>query len=236
MDMYLPEWANAADVSGQFVTNRDGDMEHRYHGGFWFRSDNSPIDVGRIMDQAAELVVYERADGLVGVHAGEYVEPDIRLTRDSIISLQYDANTRDTTNVLAVRGRFTNTALNYATSDAAIWGNPYIGEDTERSKTLNNQAVQSHNHVQRLQKITAIRANAPRVSILAHYEAAKNVPYRRFVKVHVPPKMTEAIVEITSSPKLSLRNLTIEFSGIVVPDSLYDFDAETEEGARQLCQ
>ncbi len=59
------------------------------------------------------------------------------------------------------------------------------------------------------------------------------MPYRRFIRVHIPPKLDEAVIEITSSPKLSLRNLTIEFSGIVIPEDiadLYGFDAAIEEG------
>ncbi len=229
-DMYLPDWAHAADVCDQIVTNRSGGSENRYHGGLWFRAENDPVEVGRTMDQAAELVVFERPDGLIGVHAGEFIEPDIRFVREDIISFQLDGNTRDSATVLAVRGRYTDVNADYNTADAAIYGNPYVGEDTERTKTLDNSAIQSHNHVQRLQKITYTRANAPRVSILAHYEPAKNVPYRRFVRVHLPPKMNEIVVELTATPKLSLRNMTIEFSGIIVPSSLYAFNAAVEEG------
>lgn len=231
-DMYLPEWSAAATVCDQNVTNRTGGTEKRYHGGFWFRAENDPVEVGRVMDQAAELVVYERPDGLVGVHAGQFVAPDIRLTAADIISVQLDGNTRQAGTVLAVRGRYVRTDRDYNAADAAIYGNPYLpDEDTERTKTVDNEAVQSHNHVSRLQKIAYIRANAPRVSVVAHYEPAENVPYRRFVKVHVPPKLDEVIVEITDVPTISLRNMTVAFSGIVVPAGLYDFNAATEEGA-----
>lgn len=230
-DIYLPDFSHAANICDQIVVNRDGDNEPRYYGGFWFRANNDPTEVGRIIDQAAELVVFERPDGLVGVHAGEFVEPDITLTRYDVISFQLDGNTRDTSNVLAVRGRYVRLDLDYNLSDAAIYGDPYVaGDDTERTKTIENNAVQSHNHVQRLQKIAFIRANAPRVAIKAHYEPAENVPYRRFVRVNIPPKLDNVIIEITETPKLSLRNLTIDFSGIVVPATLYDFVAASEEG------
>lgn len=230
-NVYLPDWQNAANVCDENVTNRDGETEKRYHGGFWFRANNDPVEVGRIMDQAAELVVYERPDGLVGVHAGEYVAPDITLTADDVTSFTLDANTRDTSNVLAVRGRFVRLDLDYNQSDAAIYGDPYVdGDDTERTKTIDNQAIQSHNHVQRLQKIAYIRANAPRVSIVAQYEAAENVPYRRFVRVNIPPKLDNVIVEITETPRISLRTLEISFSGIIVPANLYVFNAAVEEG------
>ncbi|MDW5315021.1 hypothetical protein [Rhizobium sp. PL01] len=230
-DMYLPDFAHAADVCDQTVINRDGGSEARYYGGFWFRAGNDPTEVGRIMDQAAELVIYERPDGLVGCHAGEFVEPDITLTLNDVISFQLDGNTRDTSNVLAVLGRYVRLDLDYNLADAAIYGDPYAdGDNTERTKTIDNNAVQSHNHVQRLQKIAFIRANAPRVSIKAHYEPAENVPYRRFVRVNIPPKLDSVIVEITETPKLSLRNLTIDFAGIIVPADLYGFDAPTEEG------
>jgi hypothetical protein len=192
-DLYLPEWSHAADVCDGSVTNRDGGSEPRYHGGIWFRANNNQVDVGRLLDQAAELVVYERPDGLVGVHAGEFVEPDIRITEDDIHRLTFKANRSEAATVLAVRGRFVDPESRYNTVDAAIWGDPYVGEDTERTRTLDNQVIERHNHAQRLQ-------------------------------------LDEAIVEITSTPTFSFRNLTVEFSGIVVPEDLYAFDAATEEG------
>lgn len=228
--LYLPDWAHAADVGDQVVTNRSGGSEPRYHGGMWFRANNDPVQVGRLMDQAADMVIYERADGKVGVHAGEFVTPDIRLTASDIVSLSYDPNKRKSSAVLAVRGRYTDPAKGYNTADAAIYGDPYPSDD-ERTKTVENQAVQRHNHIARLQKLAYTRANAPRVRIVAHFEQARQVPYRRFVKVHLPPKLTEAVIEITGRPTLSLRNLTYEFEGIVVPPTLYAFNAATEEGA-----
>lgn len=229
-DMYDPDWANAAAVADEIVTNRSGDDEPRYHGGMWFRANNDPVQVGRLMDQAAEMVIYERADGRVGVHAGKYVEPDVRLTADDLLSVRFDPNRRRSTNVLAVRGRYTDTEKGYNTADAAIYGIPYPTDD-ERTKTVDNQLVQRHNHVARLQKIAYLRANAERVTFVAHYERAKKVPYRRFIRVHYPPRLTETVIEITGRPTLSLRNLTYEFEGIVIPgNALYLFDAMTEEG------
>lgn len=227
--MYLPDWAAAAEICDETVMNRDGESQPRYHGGFWFRAENDPVPIGRIMDQAAELVVYERPDGKVGVHPGRMVEPDIRLTSTDIISVNYDPNKSKGTTVLAVRGRYTSPEKGFNTTDAAIFGLPYPSDD-ERTKTVENQAVQRHNHIARLQKLAKVRANAPRVTVRAHYQAAKNVPYRRFVRVHMPPKLNESIVEIVGKPKLSLRSLTVEFEGIVVPLDLYAFDAATEEG------
>lgn len=134
--------------------------------------------------------------------------------------------------MLAVRGRFVDRAHDYVTMDAAIYGNPYQADDeSERTKTLENAAIQSHNHSQRLQKITFTRANAQKVSLLVRYdESTENIPYRRFVVVHYPPKMEEAVIEITSTPRVSLRNMTVEFAGIIVPRSLYGFVAALEEG------
>lgn len=133
--------------------------------------------------------------------------------------------------MLAVRGRFTDTANDFVRTDAAIFGNPYLADDdTERTKTFDNPAIQSHNHCQRKQKIGKIRANAARVSGVAHYEAAEELPYQRFIIVHYPPKLEETVIEITETPKVSLRNMTIEFSGIVVPRDLFSFAAVFEEG------
>lgn len=233
--MYLPDWANAADVCDENVTNRTGGTEKRYHGGMWFRANNDQVEVGRILDEAAEMVVYERADGKIGVHAGEYVAPDITLDAASIYSIRVDKNKRRASTVLAVRGRWANPSNDYNSEDAAIYGDPYgvVDDSTERTKTFDNQAIQSHNHCQRKQKLTYIRANARRVSIVADYTAGdlRNVPYRRFVTVHYPSRgLVNATVEITSSVTIDLRNMRLSFSGIIVSSTLYSFNAATEEG------
>lgn len=230
-DMYLPDWINAANVCDQIVTNRSGGNEYRYVGGMWFRANSDPIEVGRTLDQAAEMVVYERADGTIGVHAGEYVAPTKLFDRSNITSFGLNANVDPATSVLAVRGRFTDPSDLYNTNDAAIYGNPYVGEDTERTATVENVAVQSHNHMQRMQKLAYIRRNAPRVSITAHYDVDNDPSYDRFVRVQYSPKLSDAIVEITSKVTISLSNMTVTFSGIVVPAELYAFNALTEEGA-----
>lgn len=231
--MHMPDWIIAANVCDEPVTNRDGATEPRYHGGLWFRTNNDPVEVGRILDEAGELVVFERADGKIGVHAGHFVEPDITLTQDHIFAIRVDKNKRKSSTVLAVRGRYVNTANHYATEDAAIYGDPY-GEvdETERTKTFDNAVIQSHNHCQRKQKLTYIRANARKVTITANYSDAKNCAYRRFIRVHYPSRgLANAVVEITSTVSLDLRNMRVSFSGIVVPEGLYDFNAATEEGS-----
>lgn len=233
-DMILEEWAAAADVCDQTVLNRTAEEEPRYHGGLWFRYDSDQVEIGQLLDEAGEMVLYEGPDGRIGVHPGEMVEPDVRITADEIVALKYDANKSAARTVLAVRGRFTDPGKVYNTVDAAIHGDPYTGDDTQRTVTIDNQAVQSHNHMARLQKLKFIRANAPRVSITMHHDVtgpARNVRYRRWVTVHYPSRdMEEATVEIIGRPKLSPQDLTYTFDGIIVPADLYDFDAAEEEG------
>lgn len=231
-DMYMPDWIAAANVCDQFVTNRSGGSERRYHGGLAFFANSDPIEVGRILDEAGELVVYERGNGLIGVHPGSYSAPTITLTKRDIISFNQDTNSNPATTVVAVRGRYENTANNYATEDAATYGDPY-SDDAERTVTLSNAAIQSHNHCQRLQKIKYIRRNAQRVSIVANYDAAEGVTDQRFIRVQYGPRLADAVVEITSKPVISLANMTVSFGGIILPtgvSDLYVFNAATEEG------
>ena len=231
-DMYLPDWIAAANVCDQFVTNRTGGSERRYHGGLAFFANSDPIEVGRILDEAGELVVYERGDGLIGVHPGSYSAPTITLTKRDILSFNQDTNSNPSTTVVAVRGRYENTANNYATEDAATYGDPY-SDDAERTVTLSNAAIQSHNHCQRLQKIKYIRRNAQRVSIVANYDAAEGVTDQRFIRIQYGPRLADAVIEITSKPVISLANMTVSFGGIILPtgvSDLYAFNAATEEG------
>lgn len=233
-DMYLPDWADAADVCDEVVTNKAAASESRYIGGLWYYHSADPVEIGRTIDQAADLVVYSRTDGLIGVHGGTFVTPDIRITEVDILEFTYAANRSVASTVLAVRGRYTDPANAYNTVDAAIYGDPYTGDETQRTKTVDNPAVQSHNHMQRLQKLAFIRANAPRVSLAIPYLAestSRLVAQRRFVTVHYPARgLDEAVVEIIGRPRLSLSTLKISFEAIVVSAALYDFDAATEEG------
>lgn len=231
--MHMPDWMAAANVCDEIVVNRDGGNERRYHGGLWFKANSDQIEVGRILDEAGEMVVYERADGKIGVHAGTLVAPDITLDQNSIFAIRVDKNKRKSSTVLAVRGRYVNPDNHYVTEDAAIYGDPY-GEvdETERTATFDNSAVQSHNHCQRKQKLKYIRANARKVSITADYHEARNCAYRRFIRVHYPSRgLVNALIEITSTVSLDLRNMRVSFSGIIVPEDLYAFNAATEEGS-----
>jgi hypothetical protein len=230
--IYLADWEHAADVCDEVVLNRLGGSEPRYHGGFWFRYEDDPVQIGLTLDEAGELVIYERGDGTVGVHAGEFTEPDVRITIDDIISCRYDANARVSSSVLAVRGRWTDPDMVFNTVDAAIYGDPYVGDATQRSKTVDNVMVQRHNHIQRMQKLAFTRSNAPRFgAVVAFSDASSAIPYRRFVRVHYPERgMDEAVVEITQRPRLNLADMTVSFEGIVVPEALYAFEADVEEG------
>ncbi len=238
-EAHLPEWAHAADVCDEEVINKAGDPEPRYHGGLDFFAADDPVEIGRKLDQAADLVVYDRPDGTIGVHAGEMVTPDIRLTDVEISSFEYDANRSDATTVVAIRGRFIDPDAVYAKVDAAIYGDAYAGEGP-RTATIDNEAVESHNHIQRLQALKFIRANAPRVKITVPFDGAsptRNVTARRFVTVHRPTRgLDEAIVEIVERPRLDLSpdSFALIFEGIVVPATLYAFDAATEEGDYSL--
>ena len=129
-----------------------------------------------------------------------------------------------------------NPAKDYIAEDAAIFGSPYgvVDDSTERTRTFENSAIQSHNHCARKQKLTYIRSNARRISVVADYTAdnLRLLSARRFVRVHYPERgLVEATVEITSSVQIDLRNMRVSLSGIIVPATLYAFNAATEEGA-----
>lgn len=230
-DIYAPDWAHAADVADQQVLDRNGSPLARYHGGYWFTAANDPVAIGKIFSEATDNLVYERSDGRIGVHAGEYVEPDVRLTTADLKSVYVDFNDRVTSQILAVRGRYTEPTKGFATVDAGIYGDPYE-DSTERTKTVANPAVQHNNHSARLQVLAYERSRAPRVKIVAHYEPARRIPYQRFFKVHCPEEgLDEAVIELSGRPKLSLRQLHYEIEGVVWSRNFYDFDAAQQEGA-----
>ncbi|KZK76477.1 hypothetical protein PsW64_05206 [Pseudovibrio sp. W64] len=227
----LESWANAAAVADEQVTNFQGDQEPRYHGGFSGRENNDPTEVARLIDEAGELLLYVDLQGKVAVHAGEWVEPDIHLKTADIKEVTFLSNRNPNSNVKSVRGLWTNPELNYTEDDAVIWGDPYVDENDPRSRTVDNECIQSHNHMRRKQKLKYIRATAPRVRIVCDYFASENLPFRRFIKITEPPHLVDAYLELIGTPILDLNNFTHQFEAIVVPKSLYDFEPE-EEGEK----
>ena len=230
-DMNLESWKRCADVCDSLVTNRNGDEENRYYGGLWARYENDPVDVGRLIDEAGEMVLYETEDGKVAVHPGEWVEPDIHLTEKDISNWSYDANLDPSKTVLAVRGRWIDPSQDYNEVDAAIYGNPYASDNDERTVTKQNVVVQSHNHIWRMQALQMMRKNAPKVSFSCDYFAARGLPQRRFIKVTKEPYVNEAYVEILGRPTLQLKGgLKYSVEGIVVPKTMYDESTYLPEG------
>ncbi|KZL04535.1 hypothetical protein PsAD2_04618 [Pseudovibrio axinellae] len=230
-DFDLDSWSRAADCCGELVTNRSGELEPRYFGGIFGNFDMDPVTVQKYMAGAAELVLFETGEGKLAVHAGEWIEPDIHIQTKDIIAFSYEANLNPASRMESVRGRWTNPETGFATEDAAIFGNTNIFDGDARSETLDNPIIQRHNHCQRLQKIYYTRKRAAFVTLTVDYFAAQGLMQSRFVKVTHKPYMDGGYIEITGRPKLILRPyLRYEISGRHVPDTLFDFDAASEEG------
>ncbi|WP_057462206.1 hypothetical protein [Pseudovibrio sp. POLY-S9] len=224
----LESWAHAADVCDQQVENIKGEMEPRYHGGFRGRENNDPTQIGRMIDEAGELLLYTNADGEVAVHAGEWAEPDIHLKTDDIVDIEFLPNRNAASSVKSVRGLWVNPELHYVEDDAVIEGDPYVQEDDPRSRTVDNDCVQRHNHMRRLQALKAIRVNAPRVRVKCDYFASQNVPLRRFIKISDPPHLVDAYLELDGTPTLDLTTFQHVFEALVIPRDPFAYKPEDE--------
>ncbi len=227
----MDTFRHAADVCDRRVKNINGNWEPLYHGGLYARENNDPTVIGRMIDEAAEMVLYTDADGRIAVHAGEWVEPDIHLTTKNIIGIEFQANRSPSTNVKTVRGLWINPDLDYNEDDAVIYGEPYVSDGDPRSKTIDNACVQRHNHIRRMMKLAYIRARAPRVKISCDYFATEQLPFRRFIKVTDRPHLVDSYLELIGTPTFDLSTFTHQFEAIVVPHNLYEFDP-SEEGEK----
>lgn len=237
-EMIMSDWIRAADVCDQTIINRDDQEEPRYWGGHTWKHEakgTDPVSIGMKIAEAGDMVLYNDGDGKVGVHPGEMVLPTVRVTEEDIVDFSYDINQSPSNTVLGVRGRYIEPRNSWLYTDAAIVGDPYVGGDdsSQRTSTVDNEVIQSHNHIQRIQKLRFIRENAPTVSVkVAFRDEVADILFSRFVRVHLPPQLDEAIVELDGGASLNLSpdDFSISFSGMVVPENLYDFDAATEEG------
>ncbi len=228
----LAAWRHAAIVGDRTARSKNGKMEPLYHGGFWGRESNDPSDVKREIAEAADLLVYTNAEGRISVHPGEWVEPDLHIRGEACRSVRFISNRDKANTVRAVRGKWINPELDFNEDDAVIWGDPDVQEGDASSDTVDNECIQRHNHIRRIQKLRYIRKNAQRVKIVCDYFESEDLPYKRFIKITKQPQLDGAYVEIIGQPVFNFHDFVHEFEGIVVPSSMYDFspDDEGEKG------
>lgn len=98
---------------GEPVPLRAGGTEARYRIGGTYSLDDAPKDVAAMMLAACDGQVYQTPEGKVGILGGAWSEPDVTITQDDILSIEFEDGFDPFTDFNVLKGSFLSPAHDY---------------------------------------------------------------------------------------------------------------------------
>lgn len=150
----LAALAVAADIADEELVTRDGSVIGRYHGGLTYEFTQEPKDIIARFLNAMLGRIYYTAAGKIGIAAGRFETPAIRIEDRHIISYEL----RDTSGPLKISNeiivKYTNTAASHTEGTARHWRDEARISDSGqvRTQTVDAYEAATHNHARRIAK------------------------------------------------------------------------------------
>lgn len=144
----------AADTADEELTTRSGSVIGRYHGALTYEFSAEPKDIITRFLNAMMGRIYYTAAGKIGISAGRFREPTVRIPDSHIISYEL----RDTSGPLKVSNeivvKYTNTEASHTEGTARHWRDEARISETGQvlTKTIDAYEAQTHNHARRIAK------------------------------------------------------------------------------------
>ncbi|ODN69559.1 hypothetical protein [Methylobrevis pamukkalensis] len=202
--MYLPDFAASADVDDRPELGWNGLSQARWRcGGRYDLGDLPRKEVLGGILRAADLWLYQRPDGTIGVKPGDWEEPDLVIgdDDDDIIALRRESFDRDRDGAEILRATFTSRDHSFSTVDAAAWpdaADPVALSD--RAKKYELPWVQRHRQARLLSQIEFDRMNAGRGTAIVTGRKLKLME-RKFILLHSPRRrIFDQPVELDAPP------------------------------------
>lgn len=239
----LAAWTQAAGDCDELLISSSA-AERRYDVAGWYMDSNDVADVRARILASCDGFLMEAGNGSLHVQVGKWREPTFVLPRSHIKALRWR------------RGRLTEEAVNeYKISYLSpmhdwtvVPGDPWRDEadiSARGVKTMDFIAewVPSHRQCRRLCKIAmgrsraaargTIRATLHAMSLFYAAPSEGGVANRRwfsFEREKADGSIVLETVELTASPRIDFRSLTVELEVCSVDPTAYDGLTEEEEG------
>ncbi|MGH2343515.1 hypothetical protein ACRC7T_18775 [Segnochrobactraceae bacterium EtOH-i3] len=221
----------AADIADEELTTRNGAIIGRYHGALTYEFSAEPKDIlSRFLNAMMGRICYTAA-GKIGISAGRFREPTVRIPDRHILSYEL----RDTSGPLKVSNeivvKYTNTEASHTEGTARHWRDEARISETGQvlTRTIDAYEAQTHNHARRIAKwfdgLLNPRWQGTIQTNLAGLEAwdEEGVTFEILdLDIDGPFRINGFDVD--------WQNLTITFDVIFFDGSALAFDALTEEG------
>lgn len=220
-------WRQAANDCDELVLRADGTEIARYTVGLKYTLSNAPSEIIEALLASMDASWQFTPDGRgVGVRAGKYSPPTIRLNRKDELSSQVEFGLAETDVVDEIRANFISPAQDFREAEAEPWAEFFSIDNNVRPLDL--YFVHEHNQVRRLTKKAFLRANAQfrgQKTFKPRGLLALDEPY---VEVYVPG-LGYRSARVTKR-SVSWENLTLSIEFIAEGPEISEFDPLTEEG------
>jgi|GEM_PF-711710 len=220
--------ANEADACDVTVTDRDGNTHPKWQlcGSYSAADDRETVRAQ--LGVACDCFFYEDSEGRVGFHVGRWIEPDVTIEDDDIVSARYSEGQPGTEVANAYVIEYTEPSQGWRQAAASA----YVVDAADEAYTEDSLQVfwaPNHNQAVRIEKRLLKVARAKyTVSQVLKYQGARLLTKRFFRQNHV-----EAGIDMTFEVDKLSRNddgitWTVEAHSVAGPED-FDFDAATEE-------
>ncbi|MFC3209193.1 phage tail protein [Aquamicrobium soli] len=222
--------AAEADASDVTVTDRNGNTHPKWQLSGVYSAADDRETVRAQLGVACDCFFYEDSEGKVGFHVGRWIEPDVTIEDDDIVSVRYSEGQPGTEVANAFVVEYTEAAQGYRQAAAAA----YVVD--AQDEAYNESSLQvfwtpNHNQAVRVEKrlLNVARAQYTLSQVLK-YQGARLLTKRFFRQHHV-----EAGIDMTFEVDKLSRNddgitWTVEAHSVTGPQD-FEFNAAVEEPA-----
>lgn len=227
-------FAQFTSLCDQLVTLKAGGTEKRYRIGGYYSLEDAPKDVMARILATADAQLYMTPEGKVGILGGEWLDPDVTIHADDILSMQLSDGFDEFTDFNVLKGKFLSADHRWQEAECAeLVDAVSLETQPERVDTYEVDMCPSHAQMQRLLK--AYRARQIRqltgtiktnlVGLKARWPRGQGL---HVIRVVDPEFDLDMVFEVTShSYSVADRFCVIGVASIENP---YGWDAATEEG------
>lgn len=227
------DWIPAANACDDSIPLKAGGAEVRYSCGGGYELPAPPKDVLNAILATCDGETYQRPDGAIGIRVGKTVAPTVTLTDQHILSYSSFVNgsSGGISQVNVVTAKFTSVALAFQEADADPWRDETSISLTgrEETKSLDLSWVQSHGQARRLMKVAMARFNPVWTGQIVTDLDGLRAYGERYIHLTIAELAINEDFQVTSFEILP-ASMTCVIGVMSADQSMYDWDAEAEEG------
>lgn len=235
--MNTATFASAADTADSILTTKAGGSERRYHGSHSWKMTEKPKDVIGRLNVAMDGRLYLGSDGKVGFKVGRWERPEVHIEDVHILRADLADTSSPIQEANEIVIRYTNKNAGYTPVTSDPWINQAAlnkAGGAVRNTTLDLFSINNHNHARRIAKIMDQKLN-PRYQGTIVTDLLGILAWdQRFITLdYVDLEIEAGIFEILSIG-FDEEKLEVEMTIASVEETLYDFNAATEEGSEPV--